>query len=191
VPRRCTICTHPDRAAIDSALAAGAAFPAVAAEWHVSPHAVGRHVRADHVTKRVAETVAAAEVVQADDLLVRVAALEADARRIGRAAEEAGDTRTALLAIREILRIRELLGKAAGVLTSGGVAVGVNVNDTIVRVTYEQDEQERRELLTWLSVDELRELRAASTTGEQLMSRAAERRVRGERPPGYIDVRTR
>ena len=133
MPRRCSICTHAARTAIDRALAGGAAFPEVAAEWNVSAHAVGRHFRADHITKRVVKSAAAVEIVEADDLLAKVRTLEEDARRIGATAEQAGDLRTALAAVRELTRIVDLLGRLAGVIRAGGnvaVAVGVQVTPT-------------------------------------------------------------
>jgi hypothetical protein len=56
----------------------------------------------------------AAEVVRADVLLARVRGIEAEARRLGRKAEREGDLRAALLALREMARANELLGRLAG-----------------------------------------------------------------------------
>jgi hypothetical protein len=60
----------------------------------------------------------AEQVVQADSLLAKVTDLETDARRLGKAAEKAGDARTALAAVRELCRIVELLGRLRGELTT-------------------------------------------------------------------------
>jgi len=59
---------------------------------------------------------AANEATLAADLLAKVAALEADAKRLGAQAEKAGDLRTALGAVRELVRIVELLAKLRGEL---------------------------------------------------------------------------
>ena len=55
-------------------------------------------------------------MTQADDLLAKVERLEQEARRIGKKAEAAGDHRTALQGIRELVRIVELLAKLRGEL---------------------------------------------------------------------------
>jgi hypothetical protein len=41
--RSCTICTHPERQAIDQALASGATMRELAAKYRVSPDAMERH----------------------------------------------------------------------------------------------------------------------------------------------------
>lgn len=52
MPRVCTVCTHPDRAAIDLALTAGRdSFRGIARQYRVSPDAVERH-RTKHVPAR-------------------------------------------------------------------------------------------------------------------------------------------
>jgi hypothetical protein len=43
MPRVCTICTHPERAAIDQALVGGESAPRIAAKYRVSEDAVTRH----------------------------------------------------------------------------------------------------------------------------------------------------
>jgi hypothetical protein len=43
MPRQCTICNHPQRAAIDQALVAGQALRDIAGHHHLSKSALARH----------------------------------------------------------------------------------------------------------------------------------------------------
>jgi hypothetical protein len=52
-----------------------------------------------------------AEVAQADGLLDKISQLEQEARRLGLRSEDAGDFRGAMGAVRELVRIVELLAK--------------------------------------------------------------------------------
>jgi hypothetical protein len=105
--RTCTVCTHPDRTAIDLALVNGVSGNAVAAKYRVSEDAVVRH-RGNHLPAALVQAQAAEDVAQADGLLSQLQQLQSDARRIGRKAEDTGDLRTALAGIRELVRIVEL-----------------------------------------------------------------------------------
>jgi hypothetical protein len=113
--RTCTVCTHPDRPAIDLALVNGVSGNAVAAKFRVSEDAVTRH-RGNHLPATLAQGQAAAAMARADDLLGQLQRLQADARRIGGKAEETGDLRTALMGVRELVRIVELTAKMVGEL---------------------------------------------------------------------------
>jgi len=113
--RTCTVCTHPDRAAIDLALVNGVSGNAVAAKYRVSEDAMVRH-RGNHLPAALAQGQAAGEVARADGLLGQLGQLQADARRIGRKAEETGDLKTALMGVRELVRIVELTAKLVGEL---------------------------------------------------------------------------
>jgi hypothetical protein len=115
MPRSCTVCCHPDRAAIDRELVTGTAFPAIAAKYRVSADAVGRH-KAGHLLVQLVKAHAAEDASRGDDLLDRLESLTADARRIGKKAEANGDYRTALMGIRELVRIVEVLAELRGEL---------------------------------------------------------------------------
>ena len=54
MPRACSVCSHPDRAAIDKALVAGEPAPRIAALHRVSEDALLRH-RANHLPKLLAQ----------------------------------------------------------------------------------------------------------------------------------------
>jgi hypothetical protein len=124
VPRSCTICTHPEREAIDEALVGGIAFPALVAEYRVSKDSLSRH-KANHLPAKLVMAQAAEEVAQADTLLGQVRDLQGRALTILGRAEEAGDLRTALGAIREARGNLELLAKLLGELDERPV---VNLN---------------------------------------------------------------
>lgn len=115
MPRVCTVCTHPDRPAIDQALVNGKGVRETAALFRVSEDAVGRH-KETHLPSTLVKAAVAAEVARADDLLGQLAALRQDARRIGTKAEDIGDLKTALAGVRELVRIVELTAKLIGEL---------------------------------------------------------------------------
>jgi hypothetical protein len=60
---------------------------------------------------------AAQEAAHGLSLVERVRALEGEAKALGKRAEASGDLKTALSAIRELLRIFELTGRLAGDLS--------------------------------------------------------------------------
>jgi hypothetical protein len=123
---RCTVCAHPQRADIDAALVAGGENRVLAKAWGLGRESVRRH-RESHLPAALVASQRAAEVVRGDDLLTKVADLEANARRIATQAEQASDLRTALAGVRELTRIVELLAKLRGQLDeSPKVAVLVN-----------------------------------------------------------------
>ncbi len=115
MPRMCTVCTHSDRAAIDTALVGGEALRGIARIFAVSDDALYRHKR-DHVPASMARAQDAADVAQADDLLREVRALRGKAISLLLQAEAAGDIRTALAGIREARGCLELLAKLSGEL---------------------------------------------------------------------------
>jgi hypothetical protein len=115
MPRHCTICDRDDRHAIDQALVQGEAFRNVSQRCSVSTAAIFRHYHA-HIPQHLRQAHTAQEVSQADNLLAKVVALEADAKRLQSLAEDAGDLKTALHAIRELVRIIELQARLVGEL---------------------------------------------------------------------------
>ena len=115
MPRVCTVCGHPERAALESALVAGEPTRRIAARFAVSDTALRRH-KSDHVAQALAKAQAAAEIVRAEDLLGQVRALERKAETLLARAEHEGDLRTALLGVREARSCLELLAKLLGEL---------------------------------------------------------------------------
>jgi len=116
MPRNCTVCTHPNKADIDEALVAGVSSAEIAGRYRtIGERAIRRH-RTNHVPETLAKAHEAEEVAQADTLLEQVRDLQERALDILDKAEEAGELRTALGAIREARGNLELLAKLLGEL---------------------------------------------------------------------------
>jgi len=115
MPRRCTVCDHPERHGIDEALVTGAPYRSVAKRFRLSESAVYRH-KTEHLPAHLLKAREGEEVAQADDLLNQVRSLQSHALDILERAEKAGDLRTALAAISQARGNLELLAKLAGEL---------------------------------------------------------------------------
>lgn len=126
--RPCTVCRHPERQAIDKALAAGEPCPAVSQRFAISLHALHRH-RKGHLPAAILKAQEAADVATGDELFGQVRAQQARAEDLYREAkailrqarrrQERGlaleAIRTAATTLREARRQIELLadlGKA-------------------------------------------------------------------------------
>ncbi len=115
MPRRCTICAHKKRSAIDKALVARQPFRNIAAQFRVSTSALVRHSD-DHLPSSLVKAHQDTEAAQADALLAQVVDLRDNAFGIFDKAEGSADLRAAVSAIREARGCVELLGKLAGQL---------------------------------------------------------------------------
>src|SRR5438067_1338135 len=115
MPRVCTVCTHPDRPAIDMMLVNHKPFRDIACRFSVGRMAVLRH-HDGCLPETLSAAKAAHEVARADDLLEQVQALRAKSLELLAKAEQAGDLRSALGAIRETRACIELLAKLLGEL---------------------------------------------------------------------------
>lgn len=114
--RTCTICTHPERHAIDQALIIdSAALRVLGSRYAVSYAALFRH-KESHLPKALTQAHAAADVAQADDLLDQVQDLQRRTLAILATAEQTKALGLALGAIREARSNLELLAKLEGKL---------------------------------------------------------------------------
>lgn len=109
MPLRCSICTHPEREAIDRALVSGEPLRKIAQRLAVSEHALHRHKR-DHIVAALAQASEAATVA-ADDLLGQVRMLQEKTLAILTKAEATGGLNLSLVAVREARGNIELLAK--------------------------------------------------------------------------------
>ena len=126
MPRTCTICSHAQLLEINDALLQNEAYRSIAKRFRASPSAVYRHQQEHLPAPPTHVKQKDNEFVQADSLLAKIAQLETEARRLGKKAEDAGDLRGALAAVRELVRIVEVLGKLQGEITGpGGTTVNV------------------------------------------------------------------
>lgn len=94
---------------------AGEPLRDIAGRFGISKSSLARHKDA-HLPAYLAKAQDAEEVAHADDLLGQIEDLRRQAQAIKDKAEKAGDLRTALAGIRELVRIVELLAKLRGEL---------------------------------------------------------------------------
>jgi len=111
--RICTVCSDPKVAEIDAALIGTEPYRSVAKRFNVSPGAVFRHQKT-HLPATLLKAKDAADMVAGDTLMGQVEDLKSMARRLGKKAEDAGDLRGALAAVRELVRIVDLVAKLTG-----------------------------------------------------------------------------
>jgi len=113
MPRRCTVCAHEARAAIDAALVSGATpYDLHSTYIDLSREALQRH-KADHLPEKLLKAKEAEEIADADNLTAELKRVIADVHRLRARAEEEGDLRTALLGVDKALRAFELQAKLA------------------------------------------------------------------------------
>ncbi len=132
MPRSCVACSHPDQAAIDQAIVSGEPFRRIGTRFEISEASVRRHKR-DHLPVAVSKAHEVEEEVRGDDLLGQVRSLQQKALDILKTAEQAGDLKVALGAIREARGCMELLAKLVYVLAKDreGEEARVNYRFTI------------------------------------------------------------
>lgn len=135
---QCTICNHPQRLEIDTALVAGVSYRAIASQYGVSREAVGRHKRNGHIAEQIAKVAKKKEIKQAkeivaavekkerketadvDKLLGIVEGLLGECLRMVKGAVE-GDENTKLRAVREARETAKLLLEVQGELAANPV----------------------------------------------------------------------
>ena len=90
--RVCTVCKHPERPAIDSAIVGGGAFEGIEKQFHVSRFALARHKT--HVVELVALSSKVEKIAKADNLVDDILELTRHASEI---LEEARETQADLI----------------------------------------------------------------------------------------------
>lgn len=116
MPRTCTICSHPQRDAIEEALIAREPLRNIAERFQVSVGSLFRHGAGGHISEKLSLAQEADTVLSADNLIAQLKALQARALTILSQAEEERDRKAALSAIREARGNLELLAKLLGQL---------------------------------------------------------------------------
>jgi len=115
MPRKCTVCEHPQAEEINTALLNGVSLRNIAERYSVSKTALHRH-KESHLPADLVKAQEAREIAKADSLLDQVTELRDKALSILDKAEQAGDLRTALQGVREAKGCLELLAKLQGEL---------------------------------------------------------------------------
>lgn len=135
--RKCVICSDPRVAQIDAALLENTGYREIAKRFEASESAIFRH-QARHLPAVLAKAAdvraSVGELMAGDNLVQKVRELETAANRIAKAAEAAGDLRTALAGLREIARTIELVARLTGRLdgepsgSGGGTRTAITIN---------------------------------------------------------------
>ena len=118
MPRKCTICDHPQRDEIDRALIETQNIAKIAERYGVNYHALFRHKQ--HLPTELKKAQEAQEVARATSLLEQITELRDRALRILEKAENAGKLKIALDGIKEARECLELLAKLQGELAQEG-----------------------------------------------------------------------
>lgn len=113
MPNTCTICPHPRREEIDRQLVLRTPYRQVAEAFNVSPNAVYRHLRG-HLPETLAQARETADLARGEDLLAEVRDLHARTLEGLDAAEQVGDLRAMMTAVRETRRNLEFLARLLG-----------------------------------------------------------------------------
>lgn len=132
---QCSICLHQERPRIDLALVSGAAARAVGRKFNVSPHALGRHLRAHVSPERRAQLVAgplklaqlaerAAE--EGMSLLDYLGLVRSSLMHQFLACAEAGDRQGAALLSGRLLECLRMVAQISGELTTATATVTNN-----------------------------------------------------------------
>lgn len=116
MPRTCTICRHKRHEQINAALIAGEPFRDIARQYRTTKDALTRH-KEEHLIETLTKAREARDLTNAENLLTQLNDLAEDARRIKLKCEQSNDYRTALMGIRELVRIVELLAEMQGKLS--------------------------------------------------------------------------
>lgn len=113
MPRVCTVCTHPDRPAIDMMLVNGKPYRDIAGRFNVSKGALERH-RAEHLPATMIKAAEAEDVAHAIDVVKQLKAINAASLAVLSDARKAGDGELALKAVDRVQRQIELQAKLLG-----------------------------------------------------------------------------
>ena len=122
MPQACTICVHPDRDAIESAIIAGTSLRAIARQFGVSKDAVARH-RKDDIAESVKQSQEAIEEARSLDVVRQLKDINDISRDILKEARKSKEPDLALKAIDRIAKQLELQAKLLGDI--GGTQVNV------------------------------------------------------------------
>lgn len=113
MPRTCTVCSHPERPAIDTALVSGASYRTIADRFGPSKTALIRHA-SEHIPAAISKSQEAREEAQALDVVKQLKTINSTTVAILAEARAAKDAETALKAIDRIQRQIELQAKLLG-----------------------------------------------------------------------------
>lgn len=118
MPRICTVCQHPKRGEIDSALVRGVSpYELESIYSDLKRAAIQRHKEGVHIPRKLLKAQEAQEISDAERIAGELEAVKADVRRLAQKAEEEGDIRTALIGCDRALKALELQAKLAQIIS--------------------------------------------------------------------------
>ena len=127
MPRKCSICCHPQREEIDKQLLCRVSYRDIARQFGVSKDALGRH-HESHISEVLAKAHGVKEEVRADSILQEVKDLKAKALSLLEKAEKSGDLKTALQGIRETRGCLELMARVLGEIRGQDINLSTTVS---------------------------------------------------------------
>ncbi len=110
MPRRCSVCQHPERHVVDVSLVQRDSYRTIADSFGLSESALKRHVK-DHLPELLVKSSAAVEASDADALVAELRRVADNLERLSEKAEKDEDYRTAIAGNVALLKRAELLGK--------------------------------------------------------------------------------
>ena len=113
MPRTCTICTHPERSAIEAAIAQNSSYRVISRQFSIGHDSVQRHATA-HIEMAIKESQAAKEEAAALDVVKQLKAINNTTLAILKEARTDKKPMTALAAIDRIHKQLELQAKLLG-----------------------------------------------------------------------------
>ena len=119
MPRTCTVCSHPDRPAVDTALIAGEPYRDIGRRFRVSKDAVARH-KDEHLPAGMVKAQEVTDVRHAIDVVQQLKAINGVCMSVLKDARDQGDGDLALKAVDRIQRQIELQAKLIGELQQEG-----------------------------------------------------------------------
>ena len=118
MPRRCTVCDHADRAAIDQALVNHRPFRALAAQFSLSSSSLQRH-HDEHIARELFDAAKGRDNARAASLAADLALARSVTVEAIQAARQAGDWSLVLRGVDRLCRHAELAAKAGEVGDTG------------------------------------------------------------------------
>lgn len=120
--RICTICTHPERAAIEAAIVSGVANRPIASQFGVGYKSVERHA-AEHIAQAIKQSQAAREEAQALNVVQQLRTINEVALAIMRESRTSKKNGMALFAIDRVQKQLELQAKLLGDIDTSQVNI--------------------------------------------------------------------
>lgn len=122
---KCTVCHHAKRSEIEQLHIAGVSVREIAKRFDRAKSTIQKHVK-DHVpgaAQKALEASEARDIEAGDSILGELKTLCDEAKRLQEKAEKKNDVRTAITALRELVRLVELKARILGEIRDNEISV--------------------------------------------------------------------